>query len=152
MYNQVSTQHRNYGLSGLSTDEYDDFLGLGRKAKAKRASKRKHRKEKRKLRREKKQLKNDQRRAETEALRAESNISQGLFSPVATPSVTNQPTAPVQTYNQPPTLPNIPLAQASMLPPTTPPNNNDDNGKLNNKHLLFIGGVIAVGVVIYTLK
>ena len=149
---QLTVAQRNFGLSGLSFEEYDDFLGFGKRAKQRRKDRRAHKKEKKRLRVERKQLKNDQRRAETEALRAETIVSQQLLSDISTP------TAPVRSASSPVNAQQP--QQASVQPPPIVYDQAPDNDSpANKKDLLsgntpfyLAGGIAIVGLALFALK
>lgn len=72
--------NHTYGLYGQDEDQYHDFLGLGKKGKARRKARRARRKERREIKFERRRLKNDDRRADTEIKRNEIKVSNALLT------------------------------------------------------------------------
>ncbi len=82
----MQIEDTNFGLSGLPGDEYDSFLGLGKKGKRRRKARRARRKERRKIRTNRRKLKNEERRANIEAQRAQTRIMTATMAPTPTRS------------------------------------------------------------------
>ena len=84
--------YNNYGLSGQSIEDYDNFLCFGRKCKQRKA-------ERHKARMEKKASKTDSRKADTERVRAETTVMQQTVSPVPPAPVATMPYTQQQIAN-----------------------------------------------------
>lgn len=94
----------NFGLHGQSPEDWDEFLGLGKKARQKRE-------ERRKIKNEKKQLKNEERKAEIDRTRAETSLLQNP-----------PPRMPAPTFVSP-----DPSSQPAAFPLPLPPEPENNN-------------------------
>lgn len=159
---QIST-NEYYGFYGQVSDDYDEFLGFGKKAKKRRKERRARKKEKIDIRHERRRLKNDALRANTEAQRAQTTLTQSIVSPTPRPMpVQTSPISSAVTSTDP--NPAQVQAQAlrtgqSLLAQQQPLNVNANNTEspeneqpdlLSNPIVLGIG-VLIVGGVIYHL-
>lgn len=119
----------NFGLSGLSDDHYDAFIG--KKARSRRKERRSKRKERKEIRFERRKLKNDDRRADTESKRAETKVMKATMMPGATPTLSSvQPMASA--------------APVSAPQPTTVASAPQQAGMGSNT-LMIVVGVLVVG-------
>ncbi len=78
-------ENTHFGLAGQSADNYDEFLGLGKKARKRRQARRARKKERRSARAERRRLKNADRRADIEAKQAQTAIMKKTMLPTAAP-------------------------------------------------------------------
>ncbi|MGB3464334.1 MAG: hypothetical protein WBA74_03655 [Cyclobacteriaceae bacterium] len=76
--------HYNYGISGQNEDAYDNFLGFGKKAKARRKARRERKTERKGIRTDRMRIKNDGKSAEIDAVKAQTAImrsTMGITNP-----------------------------------------------------------------------
>ena len=132
-----------------SDQGFDDFLGIGKKAKARRKDRRARKKNKRALRSrrkalkvERRQLKNDQRRAQTESIRSNNKLNETITS-----SASSSQAAPSKS----------PFTKASATESAQSPepgSNNIDTPKDYTIEMVAAGLVILIiaGAIIYKNK
>ena len=118
----------NFGITGQTTNEWDNFLCFGRKCKQRKA-------ERHKVRMEKRKLKNDQQRAETEALRAETGLTKQLASPTPAPTPQMAPQMMMQQAPQPTTTAQAPAPQVQKAGMGSP--------------VMIVIGLLVVGGLVY---
>ena len=116
----------NFGITGQTTNEWDNFLCFGRKCKQRKA-------ERHKVRMEKRKLKNDQQRAETEALRAETGLTKQLATPAPTPQMA--PQMMMQQAPQPTATAQAPAPQVQKAGMGSP--------------VMIVIGLLVVGGIVY---
>ena len=126
-----------FGLAGLSEDEYDEFLGLGKKGRRRRKERRARRKERRSIRFERRRLKNDDRRADTEAKRAQTKLMLATMMPTSSTSGAAPTKAPLQSAASPSAASAIAARQAGV--PAT------QKAGFGGNTLFIVVGVLIVG-------
>ena len=130
----MNLAYNNYGLSGQSRDDYDNFLCFGRKCK-------KRKEERHKARMERKASKTDSRKADTERTRAETTVMQQTVSPTPPAPVSTMPYTQQPITNPQSIAPNA--TAASQVPQT-------QKAGFGSSTIMIVIGVLLVGGYLMT--
>lgn len=118
----------NYGLSGQSEQDYDDFVCLGKKC-------RRRREKRRRIRNERKRLKNEARRADIERSRAETGLIKQTFG--TSESVSSNKGQPIATKQN--------IVGTFQKTGSTPSSANNQIVKGKISPWILFGGLIMIG-------